>query len=584
MQERAPLSHSNPASYHLNRHLPTIRSSLPAVMPASPSPPAAAAPPSNAIARRAALSHVIEALRVDWVRDYLLNLPGVSEAAILASPLQRLHATTFRSEVNHAAMGGAHDPRADFTAISTNVLIPAFSRDARTAFACIEESQKLSGDHPMVPQGFRHCRMVMTEADSSVVGVSRPCPETLLLYAIQIPDTRSSSVQAFVFDRSLLLGLLGRTSAPADYEAALSTALVVSNTRSCFRCGAGVGRPCDCNLGFRFASGSLDFEVIKQRITASFGSYSGFGIQEEFVDGRLEKVVALGTNWRGVHSGEAGDSNRLLSWAIAQSLAESMSHVDALLPPPAVEVAPETRIRSKPEYLSSPAACIVEELDEVSGPALPSASLDGVDLCLGSFDLSDFPDHPTVAPQPPMLPTLPEVAKPWDSFDLVLPAAERPASASPAPSLATCAGLDLPATPFSSLSPQEHSESPQVAVVPQPAPDRSRVVQPVPLPVRVAPLPYPGQPASIWPQPANPQRQLRPIAIAPLDPLARPGAGFPGKNSMELRQIRAFQRKIRNRESAARSNLARKRRKEMQKVQLAKEKGEAHKGLREAVS
>lgn len=488
-----------------------------------PSPPV----PSNAVARRATLANVISVMRIDWVREYLLDLPPAAEASILASPLQRLHSITWAAEMRFCGMTTGAEPLD--ASHSTSIMIPTFSRDGLTAFTRIEENRGKTPT-PFMSNGFSHGRFVMSEHDGAIVFAGQDDNESgrMTIFAKQNPNGREQVMQAFVFDKARLRTLAARSSAGVvEFEHALIAALFLHNAGPCKVCGGPAHGVCDCTLSFTRAQHSLDLSNASRNIAKALGTYDGFGLLEIFDRGQVESVTALSNSWNGVHEASCGVSNRLLSWAITQNLAASVPSVFRPLQlPDALAAATET---------------------DVADPAEASTMLlDDVDPALASFDFPDFPETPLdETPAMQQMNHVPGVTEPQECIMPLRPIgfSEIPRQVVAAPVLSNASEAEVIQTTY------EHGQS-------------------------VGSTSFP----SLYPR-------SQAIPIAPLVPQGNVrGTAATAMTDVEMKQLRAHQQRIRNRESAARSNVARKKRKEMLKQQQAeKNGGVGHEELREAV-
>lgn len=486
--------------------------------------------PSNDVARRAALVDVISVMRIPWVRDYLLDLAPAAEASILASPLQRLHSVTWSSEMRVCGIAGGASPR-DGTHTSI-VMIPAFSRDGLTAFTRIEENNGMTPS-PFVRGGFAHCRFVMSERDGSLVSARQAAgePDKITIIAKQAPNGREQVSQAYVFQATSLRALTQRATdgvvGVAEFERALIAALFLYNTGPCKICGGPAHVACGCKLSYGRSQHALDFSYVQKNTTASLGHYDGFGVVEYFDRGQVQSVTAVGTTWNGVSDASYGVSNRLLSWAITQSLAAT---VPSVLRP--LELA-ETPIS-------------VTEVDVPGPEGVDVMLLDDVDSALGSFDFSEFPE--TLLDQAPVVRPVNSVqgtVEPWECSNPLqsagLPEIRDPVIATPVLS-------DEPERPVISAR-SSHGRPSESSTFTS----------------------------------SKPRTKAVPIAPLVLRENTRLGA-VTVMSDEDMKKLRIEQQKIRNRESAARSNQARKKRREMLKLQQATEhNGDGHEGLREAV-
>lgn len=479
------------------------------MLPPDPPNPEHAQPtpavPTNAVARRAALANVINVMSIPWVRDFLLDLPPTAEASILASPLQRLHSVSWTTEMLFSDITGGPPME---SSLSTSIMIPAFSRDGLTAFTRIEEDRGKTPP-PFKRPGFTQGRFVMSELDGSVVFAGQEDKERgiITIFAKQAPNAREQVLQIFIFDAASLRALVKSvTASVAEFEKPLHAAILVHNTRACPICSVSAHGMCGCKLSFGRAQHGLDFSSVQENMIASLGNYAGFGVLELIDNGQVRRVTALGTAWNGVGDAPYGESNRLLSWAITQSLAAT---VPSVFFPLQLTGAPDS----------------VAEGNRVEHPAPDGMLLDDVDPSLGSFDFSEFPEA--------LLDEAPAVHVGNDVHGAV--------------------------NPWECINPLQPAE--------------------MSVPEQVVPTPVFSSTSEV---PLLPTR-TQAVPIAPLVPRDNiRGCGTTTKTDLEMKQLRAYQQKIRNRESAARSNLARKKRKEMQKKQqAATSHGASREGLRE---
>ncbi len=512
--------------------------------------------------RRDALSYALKLLRTDWTRDHLMGTSPATDAAILSSPLQQLHSLAFEGScqfdplditiTNYSVMMNAE-----------SVLIPAFSKDGLNAGYVVEDSYGLYPNEIILCQnGKATLRFLASEEDGTFVGVLRQ-PSADIIVHLRISH-RSGSFTCFGFPTNSLKQIVDNDIDNVDVmERMLHSACTTETRKKCPLCTADSTVSCACLPQFHRAKTPLDLRSFAlNMIQTQLGQVSGTGLYEEFANGGSNQIIPLGSQRRCFRVAKQGSMERLIKWAVGDVLKHAPTGIQRVLSSP---LEPQTTLTSFNSTLLQPELNLLQ--DPFSGPPL---LLDNVEEPVTSSEISPESVHfedPHTFPDlfvPPAIPlkkqrtahnkSAAQATDPLWPFDFNL---------SPVVSTEDC-GVSIP----QHTAEQVLQFPTQVPPVVLPAPIMPQMTKIAPAPtVKIAPAPMPLVSSAMTP--IAPRRRKTTLPLPPN--LVEFSEEKMQKTAEDLRAYKAYQRKIRNRESAARSNLARKQR----RLELARRKAQS---------
>lgn len=478
----------------------------------------------------------------------------------MLSPLQQLHSLAFTAACENMPTDPVNASSHMFMQ-SESILVPAFSCDGYTAGYMVEDLKGSEGlARSFCISGCAFAPLVMSETDGSIIGSLQKCVEpNTTAVTLHQRNCRVVSFTTFSFNKSALSALTSaRINSLLAYECAIKSVIYAEGIRDCSMCGVNRTEMCSCVFTMRRARNSLDFSTYRRYFISQMGDYRGIGFHEVFENGRSVSVANLSASNRFSRIARQGCAPRLFKWAISRALLAQPARITRVLHQPfesenTLDDEAPIELLTAAQSLSSPSLFSHFPSDISSEPT--SSELYQSTQVSAELDLSVFPSRCTQHSEPAPALTDESVCaqgNPWHPLSMLpnVPATncdehlQMPSDSVFPPVSSTISAhrhiskTSRHANAFSSLTPA-------ATLVPVPA---ASAISPEP----AAPVTF-GALLPIVPGPVDPHG-LQPAATK----VAREEEML--KNSEEIRKWKAYQRKIRNRESAARSNQARKQR------------------------
>ncbi len=470
-------------------------------------------PTTTSLRRHDALRETIKLLRVDWSREHLLGFTPVNDAAILSSPLQQLHSIQFEASAQFDPLDIAQFP---YTAMMSSeaMVIPAFSKDGWNAGFTIEESYGFQPKNVIIcPTGSSILRFLSNEVDGTFVGILQHSKADIIWHFRS--TQRTSSVTCLAFPPNTLVSLTRYGNADLGaLEHALHSSIFCESLKTCSLCLTNRDVPCSCILQLRKSKNPLDLEANVHNVTQiHLGKRFGTGFYETFTNGVSNRIISIGTERKSLRHAKHGSAKKLLHWAIGDALKTMPSNIHRAITAPlhhlsdvdSLDKDSTTRPNFSPQPVSLNESCTF--LDSSTTPVLP-------------MNKQRMP-YPVIDPS---------------TTDLFWPLA-----ASLLPSNSNSEG----ATSLSGYT----SKNP-LHIFPQ-VPSVQVSQEAITQFTKIAPAPTTSMATSSAMTSTTPSILSRKRAVTELTEEEMK------KTEQDLRAWRAYQRKLRNRESAARSNSAR---------------------------
>ena len=430
------------------------------------------------------------------------------------------------------------------------MIVPAYSKDGVSAGYLLAETYGVFSDDLITAHnGLCVARFVAEEETGTYVSLVRQSRADVLLYYSH--QLRKSTFYCFAFPKDTLYSLVN--SGVNDikvYETAIQDVFCADNLKQCSRCGQLAGEPCDCVFTFMRTKSPLDLSAIKHNIVQThLGQALGKGLYEILENGISKVIIPVDAQHQIHRVPKSGTSKRLLNWAIGHALGDvpvQISHsigssftsalsVNSTLDPVVSQ--------SEEEFVShSPSETHVS----IIKPAHETTQISCLDLSTVSTAPTSSTNPCTSTAPPPL--SITDPGWPWNTTFQ--------------PNAVIVSEL------ASSGSPTDIGDG--VQSFPPSVPETAHAQPANSIPVNTT---------SVAPRTANRTSNFRPIRIAPraskIHTTSRlDEADFDNdkmkKSAEEVRAWRLYQRRIRNRESAARSNRARKQREMARRKELAR--------------
>ncbi len=489
--------------------------------------------------RRAALRNVMSLLSTEWTRDHLLGVAPTSDAAILSSPLQQLHSLSFKNDMT---FDGLNPGKTHLNGVlSGNLLVvPAYSKDNMSAGYMVEESYGLYPEEvPLCYNGLSATRFIACEDNGTFIGVVQlPTAEGVIHFSSK---NRTCMFHGFEFPAGTLKMLASAGANVDAYEAAMRAVIVAENLQQCTNCGASGGTPCACPSLVIRPKSPLDLGPISYNVRqACVGLEMGKGSCLKFKDGVLNESLDIVAHHRIVNVPKHGAAQKLVNWAISDALKTVPIAISRVIRSPLSS--PNHTLSMDSEFMSSTfntfnnayTADSLLLLDNQRTSSDVSQETTGIERALDLRDLSG----------PAIVPTLDAVP--------AIDVSDASSFWQPSPPVAETSAVGMAQT-TNATAPLGPPPYPQLM--------SSQATNMVPSTMKLAPAPVlPTQEAAVGTIP------IAPLRASNAPPPAAPATATEAmeekmrRTAEELRAWKAYQRKLRNRESAARSNMARKQR------------------------
>lgn len=513
-------------------------------------------PTITATRRQEALRETLKLLSTEWTREHLLGFTPLNDAAILSSPLQQLHSISFEATTQFDRTDSDNDCNA--LTSSESVVIPAYSKDGWSAGFVIEESY---GFHPqgviICPTGETAMRFLANEVDGTFIGVIQHSTGDIVWHFRFIQ--RSGSCTCLAFPPNTLNSFVRRDGvlSLATLEKMLHSTILIESIRSCSVCAGNRNVTCSCVMQLRPSKNPLDLATVMNNVyQVMLGKCAGTGYYESFENGELKKIIAIDSHRSSLCLSKHGAAKKLLKWAIGDVLKTVPSSIHRAVTSPLEHFQAFNCNGRHPDFKNCQ-----DPLPTQS--ALNNGTTYRSELSPESVFLDDdfsFPDI-LVPPAEPMKnrgiaysDIEASANEPFWPFDSPSASAGRMDYASnPGPPSNIAEEVQAPLRNSSIESVAAH----EIRIAPKPMVN----IAPAPLPTQTPGPNMIGSAALIPPNRTarNLSNQQNVIGLS---------AETVKKTEEDLRAWKAYQRKIRNRESAARSNLARKQR----RLELARRK------------
>ena len=456
---------------------------------------------------RKALQDTLSIFQIQCVYDHLMGVSPTIDATILTSPLQQMHSLTLESGATFN-----HTPkiRDESNMVSSeSMMVPAYNKYGLNFGFLIAESYGLiSKEFATVSDGVSTARFVARESDGTYIGIARqPLVDVLCLITTR---TLACASYNFMFPSGMLAPLMRSSSNDVlAFERAMCASSVSENMLVCFKCFVSNRQVCKCGLGMTNAKSALDLSAIKQNMfRLNFGQTGGKGVYKLFGSTGASHSFHMDFDVKISSNTRPGCAKRLLNLCLEDMFKSMHIAVSRPLEPPV------------PLTTSLP----------------PSNTNDYSGITRNDTEPPNFSN---------------------DSSQFILPT-----GTSSNPEIA-----DDPLWPWNTISSSETAiENREILVAPhQQGNDILSVVSSTTL----SKSGMPNVSAAIAQKPISRAKPIAPRALAQVAKAEHEVPKFDDEKMKEteeqVRAWRAYKRKIRNRESAARSNRARKQRLELER-------------------
>lgn len=491
---------------------------------------------SSQWSRRHSLGKALPVFKEDWIRDHLLGKAPRTDAALISSPLQQMHSVSFESDLNFDRVNYEQGGNNVGTMMSSeSVMVPAYSRDGLNLGFCLSETAGLATN------SFIQCHngpsiqsFTFREDNGHYIAFERLDNIELLIFLSTNQNRRERNFFTFAFPGRSFSTLIEKgVDDPVAFERILCANVQVKYVAPCPRCCASIGAICDCSSRFRASQMPLDLSAIAENISLNWlGSGAGTGLFEVFTDGVPAVSIQINSSSNSCHTVKQGRTERFVARAVADVLKNTPVQVVQELEPP-----PSNDVVHVIEQTNSDAV-----LDNCQEQVPNSTAIDAISSVFEQYEISLDHSYPTVPP-PDQVSTTAQYTTEQASLTItenVTTTTTFPVTT--AQSSASANGSNFVTLPLLSNSQLESS-------LPS-----TNTCEPV---IRT----------SIAHRKITRALPIAPRIVVQTTPLHPADASIPDEAKMkkmaeQLREWRAYHRKIRNRESARRSNLMRKQRNE----------------------
>ena len=288
--------------------------------------------------RRDALGKALPMFKEEWIRDHLLGKAPTIDASIISSPLQQLHTISFESVLNFDPID--HERIGDNMGLmvsSESVMVPAYSRDGLNLGFCLSETAGLSSNN------FFECHygssvrnFVFREDNGLFMAVARNSQSEILMLLSANEMRRERTFSCFVFPGKSFSTLIEHgVDDPASFERILYTSISTKFLRQCPFCGANFGIACDCDLRFRNSKMPLDLSAIAKNISMTqLGNGVGNGLFEVLSNGVPVVSIPVNSTNRTSNVVKQGRAKRFVQRAVADVLKNTPAEVQRAIAAP----------------------------------------------------------------------------------------------------------------------------------------------------------------------------------------------------------------------------------------------------------
>lgn len=459
------------------------------------------------------LRALVDILRLNWVREHLLEPAPEREAAILLSPLQRMHSMSFEVDCESLPVNPRHLTVQTLCHMES-VLVPAYSCDGYTAGYVVENVEGIyDPTNELFTSGRCFVPFVMSESDGTAVFQNKKNLHSgSVILSVIVARGRAQRCGIFGFEERNLFTLLdSHVTDLHAYEHAISSLIVMDGICICRICKATCDVMCSCSTQYIRARNSLDFSAVTHNLLNLFSSSRFHGSYQRFINGRSENVMNLSSSFKSIRVAKQSSAPILLDWAISRALKTQPQSIDRLLCSSLDVGNPDAQ-----PFCFSDVSKLLQQPPTKSEPDLSDTTLTVDEIRTdGLMPVSVWSAQQSVL-------TSAGGADTWDPFSDVWADPLPLDTSTLAVTSVECSVVPPPKSPLLTTS----SASIRIAT-------RSSAVPIAPGTLR---LPRVNEAARV-----AREEEVR-------------------KTTEEMRAWKAYQRKIRNRESAARSNLARKQR------------------------
>lgn len=286
--------------------------------------------------RRNALREALSMFKEEWICDHLLGKAPITDATIISSPLQQLHAASYESDM---IIDADNEPVGESIGsfMSTEAMIvPAYSRDGLNLGFCLAECAGLS------PDNFIECHygptvrnFVFREDNGLYVALAQQSENEL--FTVLIPGKkREMSYFCFSFRGKSFSALIKKgVHDPIAFEQILHANSYTNYVRQCPHCSASIGASCDCDFPFSASKTPLDLSaVIKNISVTQLGNGAGSCLFEVFSDGVLKVSIPAYAKNKTKHIAKHGRTKRFITRAIADLLKNTPGEVQRRISSP----------------------------------------------------------------------------------------------------------------------------------------------------------------------------------------------------------------------------------------------------------
>ncbi len=262
--------------------------------------------------RRIALHEALSFFRIEWARNHLLGKMPAVDAAILSSPLQRLHTCSVENNMSFDPVDQGQSSNKCGTILSSeSVMIRAYTKDGINVGYCLSEMAGLSGhDFMDCINGPSVQNFIVREHDGLYIGVIRHPHAELLLYLSCVH--RTTRFYCFVFPGSVFFNLVDQSCGNVSaLERVLRATVHFEYVKECPICVAGSSIMCFCSSSLRASAMKNNIDYL--HLVHAKGS----GMFDIFSNGVPKITTRLNVNVNAVPCANQGREKRFVNWAVA---------------------------------------------------------------------------------------------------------------------------------------------------------------------------------------------------------------------------------------------------------------------------
>ena len=298
--------------------------------------------------RRDALGTALSMFKEEWIRDHLLGKAPTTDAAIISSPLQQLHAVSFENDMSFDSVDleQVGDNMGSLMS-SESVMVPAYSKDGLNLGFCLSETASLSSNNFIKCQnGASIAKFIFGEDNGLYVAVTQYSHVEVMLLLSTDKSRRELTFNCFAFHGNSFSELIEQgVNDPAAFERILCANILTQYERQCSHCGASVNTICDCDLRFRASKMPLDLSVIAENMSIHWlGSGVGSGLFQVFSGGAPIVSIPINSTSKSSSAVRHGRAKRFVAWAIADVLKNTPARVQLGLSVPTNDIVRNTEL------------------------------------------------------------------------------------------------------------------------------------------------------------------------------------------------------------------------------------------------